>query len=94
MGFASGGVPDFVGGGAPAAIFPMSGGGIGVAGEAGPEARVGLTRMPNGELGVRSQSGGNQTFNITVMANNPAAFKGSERQMRNSARRALGGGAN
>ena len=91
--FASGGVPDFVGGSAGAAVFPMRGGGIGIAGEAGPEARVPIKRLSDGTLGVGSTGGGNTTINITVRANNPAEFKKATRQIANDARRALGGGA-
>jgi len=41
------------------------GGGLGLMGEAGPEAIMPLTRMPNGNLGVQTASGGaNVTVNI------------------------------
>jgi len=36
------------------------GGGLGLMGEAGPEAIVPLTRMPNGDLGVQTAGGGTQ----------------------------------
>jgi phage-related minor tail protein len=47
--------------------FPM-GGGLGLAGEAGPEAIVPLRRGPDGSLGVASSGGGavNVTFNVTA----------------------------
>jgi tape measure domain-containing protein len=41
------------------------GGGLGLMGEAGPEAIMPLTRMPNGDLGVQTAGGGTQvTVNI------------------------------
>jgi phage-related minor tail protein len=46
--------------------FPLRGG-LGLAGEAGPEAILPLTRGPDGRLGVRSRGGGvNVTFNVTT----------------------------
>ena len=60
--FASGGVVD-----GPAA-FPMRGG-LGLMGEAGPEAILPLGRGRDGRLGVRSDGGGRPvhvTFNITT----------------------------
>jgi len=60
--FANGGV---VGG---PALFPMRGG-MGLMGEAGPEAIMPLARGPDGKLGVRSQGGGASvqvTMNITT----------------------------
>lgn len=39
-------------------LFPMSGGRTGMAGEAGPEAILPLTRGSNGALGVQAQGGG------------------------------------
>jgi phage-related minor tail protein len=46
--------------------FPMHGG-LGLAGEAGPEAIVPLRRGPDGSLGVASAGGGavHMTFNVT-----------------------------
>ena len=59
--FASGGVI------ATPSFFPMRGG-TGLAGEAGPEAILPLTRGSDGRLGVRSQGGAavNVTFNVTT----------------------------
>jgi hypothetical protein len=47
-------------------MFPMQGGDIGVAGEAGPEAILPLSRGSNGELGV--QGGGPVNINFTINA--------------------------
>lgn len=60
--FASGGVI-----GTPT-YFPMMGGGLGLAGEAGPEAIMPLTRGPDGRLGVSGSGGGNS---ITVQIATP-----------------------
>ena len=50
--FATGGVV------ASPVTFPLGGGQLGLAGEAGPEAILPLTRGADGRLGVRAQSGG------------------------------------
>jgi phage-related minor tail protein len=89
LGFAKGGVigprvTPFAAGGVVASpsFFPMPGGpknvGLGLVGEAGPEAILPLTRSADGTLGVRSQSGGgvNVTFNVTTP--DAASFKRSE----------------
>lgn len=39
-------------------VFPMARGGVGLMGEAGPEAILPLVRGPGGNLGVRSEGGG------------------------------------
>ena len=52
-------------------IMPIGGGGMGLAGEAGPEAILPLERGSNGKLGVRSSGGGgDRTVNqhITIQA--------------------------
>lgn len=69
--FAAGGVI-----GTPS-YFPMMDGGVGLAGEAGPEAIMPLQRGPDGRLGVAGQSGGN---NITVQIATPDvdSFRRSE----------------
>lgn len=48
--FASGGVVN------GPTIFPMANGGVGLMGEAGPEAIMPLSRLPNGQLGIQSQA--------------------------------------
>jgi len=60
--FASGGVI------ASPSYFPLGPGQLGVAGEAGPEAIMPLTRGPDGSLGVAATGGaaGNVTVNITT----------------------------
>jgi phage-related minor tail protein len=48
-------------------LFPMANG-MGLMGEAGPEAIMPLKRGPGGRLGVESSGGG--AYNITVNVNN------------------------
>ena len=63
--FAAGGVI-----GAPT-YFPLSAGGLGLAGEAGPEAIMPLSRGPDGRLGIAG--GAPQGGNITVQISTPDA---------------------
>lgn len=72
--FAKGGVI------AAPSYFPMAGG-LGLAGEAGPEAIVPLRRGPDGSLGVASAGGGaiNVTFNVT--ANDARSFVAAEAEV-------------
>ena len=85
--FAAGGVI-----GAPA-YFPMASGGLGVAGEAGPEAIVPLTRGSDGRLGV-AMSGAGQMPNITVQIATPDAgsFRRSEAYLTGQIARAVARG--
>jgi len=75
------GVKPFAKGGvlAAPAYFPM-GHGLGVAGEAGPEAVLPLTRGSDGRLGVSAGGGGvNVTFNVT--ASDARSFLASEAEL-------------
>lgn len=86
--FASGGVIT------SPSVFPMANGGIGLAGEAGPEGILPLSRGSDGKLGVIAQGGGgarpvvNQTFVITTP--DAESFRKSQRQLAENARRQLG----
>jgi phage-related minor tail protein len=84
--FASGGVI-----GAPS-YFPMAGG-LGLAGEAGPEAIVPLSRGPGGRLGV-AMSGGGAPANVTVQIMTPdaAGFRRSESYLTGQIARAVARG--
>jgi phage-related minor tail protein len=68
-GVLGGGVTPFAAGGVVStpSYFPLRGG-LGLAGEAGPEAILPLARGSDGRLGVRSRGGGgvNVTFNVTT----------------------------
>jgi len=85
--FASGGVI-----GAPT-YFPLSSGGLGLAGEAGPEAIVPLTRGADGRLGI-AMSGGGQPSNVTVQIATPDAqsFRRSEAYITGQIARAVARG--
>ena len=78
--------------GAPT-YFPLSGGGLGLAGEAGPEAIVPLTRGPNGRLGV-AMAGPSATPNVTVHIATPdvASFQRSESYVTGQIARAVARG--
>ena len=76
---ASGAIKPFASGGVigTPTYFPLRTGGIGLAGEAGPEAILPLSRGPDGRLGIASQGGGS---GITVNIATPDAesFRRSE----------------
>lgn len=84
---AKGGVLD-----APA-LFPLARGGLGLAGEAGPEAVLPLTRGPDGRLGV-STPGRVEASNVTINISTPDAesFRRSESQVSALLSRALARG--
>ncbi|MGB3274548.1 MAG: phage tail tape measure protein [Xanthobacteraceae bacterium] len=59
--------------------FPMIGGGVGLAGEAGPEAIMPLARGPDGRLGVRGGDGGTAAVvNVTIATPDAESFRRSE----------------
>ena len=86
--FASGGVI------ASPVTFPLGGRRLGLAGEAGPEAILPLTRGRDGKLGVRAEGGVpslNVTFNVT--AQDAESFRRSEGQIAAMLNRVVGRGA-
>ena len=87
IGFASGGVI-----GAPS-YFPIAGGGVGLAGEAGPEAIMPLTRTSDGSLGV-AMAGGAAAPNVTVQIATPdlGSFRRSEAYLTGQIARAVARG--
>jgi lambda family phage tail tape measure protein len=97
--FASGGVVGadamFAGGGvlASPAYFPLSGGRTGLAGEAGPEAILPLSRGPDGRLGVAAGNGGAPvTVNVTIQTPDANSFRKSEAQVSAALARAVARG--
>ena len=62
-------------------MFAMRGG-VGLMGEAGPEAIMPLSRGSDGKLGVRSSGGGGaMTINMTVVTPDAASFQRSQSQV-------------
>jgi phage-related minor tail protein len=90
---ASGAIKPFATGGVigTPTYFPMLGGGVGLAGEAGPEAIMPLKRGPDGRLGVAGVGGGNV---ITVQVATPDAdsFRRSETYITGQIARAVARG--
>jgi hypothetical protein len=86
MPFARGGI---VSGATP---FPMRGGGIGLMGEAGPEAIMPLARGADGRLGVRAQAGGNVHVTMHVTTPDVASFARSRTQIAAELARAVARG--
>jgi phage-related minor tail protein len=67
--------------------------GLGLMGEAGPEAVMPLARGPDGRLGVRTGQGGTApTINVTIQAADLDSFKRSEAQVSASLARAVARG--
>lgn len=85
--FASGGVIN------TPSYFPLASGGLGLAGEAGPEAIVPLTRGSDGRLGIAG-GGSGQGGNITVQIATPDAgsFQKSEAYITGQIARAVARG--
>jgi TP901 family phage tail tape measure protein len=85
QGYADGGLIN-----SPIALSAPNGKSV-IAGEAGEEAIVPLSRMADGRLGVASQGGSNRsvvnnyTYNETIVTPEPSSFKESSRQRRRAA---------
>lgn len=58
--------------------FPMASGGLGLAGEAGPEAIVPLARGADGRLGIAAGGGARSSVNITISTPDAESFRRSE----------------
>jgi phage-related minor tail protein len=97
--FANGGIVNapfvrpFAGGGilATPTMFPVADG-IGLAGEAGPEAVLPLTRGSDGRLGVRAESGRPISVTLNVVTPDADSFRRSEAQLTTMLARAVGRG--
>jgi hypothetical protein len=74
--------------------FPLGPRKLGLAGEAGPEAILPLTRGPDGRLGVRAEGGAAPSLNITfnVTAQDAQSFRRSEGQIAAMLNRAVSRG--
>jgi phage-related minor tail protein len=72
--------------------FPMRGGGLGLAGEAGPEAIMPLARGPDGRLGVATNGGGASTVNVTIATPDAGSFRRSEAYLTGQIARAVARG--
>ncbi|MEP3638635.1 MAG: phage tail tape measure protein [Paracoccaceae bacterium] len=86
MPFASGGVVS------QATPFGMRGG-MGVMGEAGPEAIMPLARGPDGKLGVRGGGGSGSTVVMNISTPDATSFQRSQSQIAAQMNRALGRGS-
>ena len=58
--------------------FPMTGGGVGLAGEAGPEAIMPLTRGADGKLGVMAAGGARSSITVNIATPDADSFRRSE----------------
>lgn len=89
--FSSGRVTPFARGGvvSSATSFPMRGG-VGLMGEAGPEAIMPLSRGPDGSLGVRAQSSRAVYVTMNISSPDAESFKRSRSQIAAQMSRAIG----
>jgi lambda family phage tail tape measure protein len=90
---ASGAIKPFASGGVigTPTYFPLANGGTGLAGEAGPEAIMPLTRGPDGRLGVAGGGGGN-TINVQIATPDLDNFRRSESYITGQIARAVARG--
>ncbi|MBE9477112.1 MAG: phage tail tape measure protein [Proteobacteria bacterium] len=91
--FAGGHVTPFAKGGIVSSPtnFAMRGG-VGLMGEAGPEAIVPLARGADGSLGIRGGGGGTVTVNMNIATPDVAGFKRSSSQVAAGIQRAIARG--
>jgi phage-related minor tail protein len=91
--FAPGGVTEHAKGGVIGGptLFPLPRG-LGLAGEAGPEAIMPLARGPDGRLGVAGGGGGSTAVHINVTTPDADSFRRSEAQVTAMLARAVGRG--
>lgn len=77
---ARGAIKPFAGGGVigTPTYFPLSSGGLGLAGEAGPEAILPLTRTADGRLGVAGAGGGAAQIVVNIATPDAESFRRSE----------------
>jgi phage-related minor tail protein len=90
---ASGAIKPFAAGGVigTPSYFPLANGGVGLAGEVGPEAIMPLKRGPDGRLGVAGQGGGN-SITIQIATPDLDSFRRSESYITGQIARAVARG--
>lgn len=92
--FSQGRVMPFANGGIVSGATPFGmRGGMGVMGEAGPEAIMPLARGPDGKLGVRSDAQARPSVIINISTPDVAGFRRSQNQIATQMSRALSRGA-
>jgi phage-related minor tail protein len=72
--------------------FPLSSGGLGLAGEAGPEAILPLARGPDGRLGVSASGGGVTNVVVQIATPDPGSFRRAEAYLTGQIARAVARG--
>jgi phage-related minor tail protein len=72
--------------------FPLTGGGAGLAGEAGPEAIVPLTRGPDGRLGVATNGSAMPSVTVHITTPDADSFRRSEAYVTGQIARAVARG--
>jgi len=72
--------------------FPLNSGGLGLAGEAGPEAIMPLQRGPDGRLGVATGGGRGATINVHIATPDADSFRRSETYITGQIARAVARG--
>lgn len=91
--FSQGRVMPFASGGIVSSTTPFGmRGGMGIMGEAGPEAIMPLARGPDGKLGVRGAGGGGQTIIMNITTPDVQGFQRSQGQIAAQMTRALSRG--
>lgn len=92
---AAGGIKPFASGGVigTPTYFPLMSGGVGLAGEAGPEAILPLARGSDGRLGVAAGGqGGGASITIHIATPDPESFRRSESYITGQIARAVARG--
>jgi lambda family phage tail tape measure protein len=72
--------------------FPLSAGGVGLAGEAGPEAILPLARGPDGRLGVTAMGSGSVHVTVNIATPDAESFRRSEVYLTSQIARAVARG--
>lgn len=94
MAAAAGAIKPFAAGGVigTPTYFPLTGGGVGLAGEAGPEAIMPLARGADGKLGIRAAGGGGASITVNIATPDAESFRRSEVYLTSQIARAVARG--